>query len=386
MYMPYYSRIDMPQRRITDRDEVLAAYLFAEEGMTQAGIAAELGVSPAVVSRILSRVEGKYYERKTSFLPNGIKDGLGAEIETRLLAVEISRELNRVAQFATRKPGPKVRVLRLGPNQPGEAQLSSFAKMAAPFVLQLISRTSRCGVTWGRMLANLVTAAKSIGFRGGSSAEIIPLAGEPLGFAPTSSSSSIIADELQRLLRGDDRHARTLTMLPALIPRDFTPAERRIIGKLIARLRDYQEIFIGGGSGVRPLVDGLDGLITSVGADPLGFREGSLLANPEERPFFIGDIGGVLLPKRPAGGKQAAQLRAVAGDLRDRWTGLRIEHVRRCADRATSGAPGVIVLSFGRERAPVIFECVKLGLVSYLIIDGELEQALLKECATRSEL
>src|ERR1022692_2656398 len=46
----------MPRRRISESDEVLASYLFAEEGRTQAEIGAELGVSAAVVSRVLTRV------------------------------------------------------------------------------------------------------------------------------------------------------------------------------------------------------------------------------------------------------------------------------------------------------------------------------------------
>ena len=45
---------------------------------------------------------------------------------------------------------------------------------------------------------------------------------------------------------------------------------------------------------------------------------------------------------------------------------------------------GVVVLSFGADRAPVIFECIKKGLVSHLFIDETLEGALLAECKKRS--
>jgi DNA-binding transcriptional regulator LsrR (DeoR family) len=392
---PFYIRMSiqfcrsMPQRRVTEIDEVLAAYLFAEEGRTQAEIAIELGVSPAVVSRVLDRAEGRYIERRVSFLRDKVPGHLQSELEMRLVAHAISSELDRLAQFAYGRPGPKVRVLQLPEECPGEEGLASFARLAAPYVLHLVVRASLCGVTWGRMLANLVRAAKQLGTRPKTSTEFVPLAGEPLGFAPTSSSSSILADELQQFLRGHGHHARSLTMLPALIPRDFSPDERTTINKLIARLKDYRDIFVGGVADEPPIVTSLDALITSVGRDPLGFKDGSLLDSERERPMFIGDIGGVLLPGRPGTPEQALHLEAAMADLADRWTGLRLNHIRACAERAAADPArtvGVVVLSVGATRAPVIYECVKLGLISHLIIDGALEQALLEECRLRSAL
>ena len=105
----------MPRRRISESDEVLASYLFAEEGRTQAEIAAELGVSAAVVSRVLTRVEKKYIERRICFLQENVPPNLRGDLDTRLLAEEISRELNRLAQFTIGRPGPKVRVFNVKP-------------------------------------------------------------------------------------------------------------------------------------------------------------------------------------------------------------------------------------------------------------------------------
>src|SRR5262249_9767749 len=132
--------------------------------------------------------------------------------------------------------------------------------------------------------ASLVTAAKTITPRPSSETEFIPLAGEPLGFAPTSSSSSLLADELQRLCREGESHARSLLMLPTLIPREFSADERRAIDKLIGHLRDYREIFVQGANGAPPLADQLCAIITSVGPDPLGFAGKSLLDRDTERP------------------------------------------------------------------------------------------------------
>jgi hypothetical protein len=338
---------------------------------------------------MLSKADGRYLERKLRFLRDKVSAPLISELETRLLAGQISSELDRVSQFAAGRPGPRVRVFRPAAEASGEELLATFAKMAAPYVMQLIGGSSRCGVTWGRMLAKLVAAAKRLGTRQKAATEFVPLAGEPLGFAPTSSSSSILSDEFQQLVLGSGHHARSLTMLPALIPRDFNLQERITIKKLIGRLRDYQEIFLGAKPGDPPIAESLDALITSVGRHPLGFKDGSLLDKDEERPLFLGDIGGVLLPKRAEGPGQDRKLAEAMADLADRWTGLRVRHVRACADlalAAPSAAVGVVVLSVGGDRAPVVFECVKLGLISHLLIDGALEQALLDVCRVRSRI
>jgi hypothetical protein len=377
----------MPRPPVSEADQVFAAYLYAKERKTQAEIASELKVSPAVISRILDRVRGIFFDESIRFLSNNLSATTIEDLENRLLAKPISEELNRVSEFAAKRPGPKVRVFRMREKLEPQAAIEQFTKMAAPAVLELLSRAQLCGVTWGRMLASLVRAGRNVPVRQ-TSTEFVPLAGEPLGFAPTTSSSSLLADELQRLFREHESHARSLTMLPALIPRDFSKEERLVIEKLIERLRDYREIFVSGPDGAAPVAERLDGIITSVGRDPLGFAGGSLLDETEERPLFVGDLGGVLLPKHAADG---GGLKTAMDGLADRWKGLRLEHVRKCAAKAAqkNAAPsqiGVVVLSIGASRAPVIFECVKLGLVSHLFIDDSLDQALLDVCTSRSRI
>ncbi len=68
--------------------------------------------------------------------------------------------------------------------------------------------------------------------------------------------------------------------------------------------------------------------------------------------------------------------------MNENWTGMRLDHLRRCADAArTSGfarkKPGVIVLAFGAGRLEVVLRCVELGLVSELVIDRDLDAALM---------
>lgn len=374
--------LGMPKRIVTERDEVLAALLFGDEGRSQADIAQQLGFSPAVISRILARAEGKYIERRITFLRDKIPAQLLAEVET-VFSKRVSEELARLTKYSLGVDGPKVRVFEVDKKASREEYLAAFTKAAAPYIFSLISQAEMCGFTWGRMLANFVAAVKDLGIRVKSATECIPLAGEPLGFAATSSSSSLISEELQQILRGPGYPTRSLTMLPALIPRDFDPHEREIIKKLIGRLRGYREIFLGD-SGLPPIASSLDALVTSVGRDPLGFRGGSLLHELEEQPLFSGDIGGVLIPRSPAevAGGRVAQVMA---DLSDRWTGLRLEHVKSCAANARAkGAVGVVVVSIGEARASVVFECVRLGLVNHLVIDRDLENALLQVCRARA--
>jgi DNA-binding transcriptional regulator LsrR (DeoR family) len=68
----------------------------------------------------------------------------------------------------------------------------------------------------------------------------------------------------------------------------------------------------------------------------------------------------------------------VVRGINDRWAGVRLEHLARCARAATGGEgrAGVIVLAVGRSKAEVVLECVRGGLVNELIVDHDLAQAL----------
>src|SRR5208283_3104006 len=243
----------MPRQIISSSDRVFAAYLYAREGKTQAEIAAELKVSPAVISRVLDKARGVCYEESRLFLKERLTPSEQTDLENRLQASEVGKALNRVSEYAVGRPGPRVRVFPVGGEPEREsgaewtANLEKFSKMVAPSLWELLSRAQLCGVTWGGTLATLVRAGKTMTARPSSRTEFIPLAGEPLGFDSTTSSSSLLADELQQLFRDDKCHAKSLTMLPALIPRDFTRDERRVIEKMIGRLTDYKAIFVGDG-------------------------------------------------------------------------------------------------------------------------------------------
>jgi DNA-binding transcriptional regulator LsrR (DeoR family) len=128
------------------------------------------------------------------------------------------------------------------------------------------------------------------------------------------------------------------------------------------------------------LVGLLDSLFTSVGfaERPLGHRNKSLLAAgditaDELRALVVGDIGGVLI-ERPGldknGRKQVAELNAM-------WTGITLKDIIRIAKAGqASDRPGVIIVSIGLEKAEILAEIIRRGLVNELIIDEDLAFAL----------
>jgi DNA-binding transcriptional regulator LsrR (DeoR family) len=198
---------------------------------------------------------------------------------------------------------------------------------------------------------------------------------------------------LHEALNGHVGRLLSMAAVPARLPsrlhftdEKVTERERQVLTKFIRDTAGYRRIFLDGGESggqkQRPLIQEMDSIITSVGSayqnsgDPwigeMTSREG--ITKEQLDRLAVGDIGGVFLPRPDLKGKHA-QLE----DLNARWTGPKLEHFQRCAKAASGGAaPGVIVLAIGRWKANVICECVRLGLVSELIIDHELARALVQ--------
>jgi DNA-binding transcriptional regulator LsrR (DeoR family) len=135
-----------------------------------------------------------------------------------------------------------------------------------------------------------------------------------------------------------------------------------------------------------PLVERLDMVLTGAGVPSRhsrsvwlqerlvseGFRDLAELAS-----LVIGDIGGCYLPRHDLDAKARQRVRGINA----RWTGIQVDHLRRCAERAArarsgKGPRGVVIVALGKEKAEVVAECVRLGIVTRLIIDHELAQAL----------
>jgi hypothetical protein len=63
--------------------------------------------------------------------------------------------------------------------------------------------------------------------------------------------------------------------------------------------------------------------------------------------------------------------------MNERWTGIKLRDLERCAEEAAHGnRPGVVVLATDRNRKDMVLRCVEMGLINQLIISRELADEL----------
>jgi DNA-binding transcriptional regulator LsrR (DeoR family) len=267
-----------------------------------------------------------------------------------------------------------------------DARAQRFGRLAAPRVQELLPAMNLAGVTWGKTIARLVDGLQHLNPQTPALPDrvrFVPLTGEPLTFPDPETSSSNLAHRLNEIVNGRADVVHSLTAVPAFIPAKFTGRGRQAIRAFIAEIAGYRVIFAAEGADGRrqePLADRLDCIITGVGTVSPGVS-GRLLDDrvvaediTKERlqERVIGDIGGVFLPRSPRDG--------VVRGINERWTGVRLEHIARCAAAAARDPSrvGVIVLALGRAKAEILLECVRGGLINELIIDHDLAQALIQ--------
>ncbi len=372
-------------RKTTEIEKLAAAYL-AGAGKKQTEIARILGVSQAVVSRMLNETRGKYWREHVEFLQENVDAATLQTLQQRVGKNKLAEGLRYLASQGSGpvRRGPELRVFSGGGEGGSPAE---FTRHAAPSVRELLIRCRICGVTWGNMLWNLtnsIRAANTPAPWTEHPIDFVPLSGEPLGNTPTTFSSSSLASDLGRAANGDQYHARSLAMVPAFIPEDFTRSELRAVRKLIGLVESHSEIF-GSDDPSLPekkiLAENLDMILTSVApaSQVLGFGKSRLLEGRKvtiERlgSLVIGDMGGVCFPRNDL----TAELKRELSSVEDRWTGLRRAHLEACASAAEAdpSKPGVVVVSAGANRAPFIYEAVRLGMINHLYIDEALASAL----------
>jgi len=379
------------QIRKTAEDDVvmvIAACLYAK-GMKQKPIAEFLGASQPRISRLLEKAEELGWIGERLFTvkdPDIWQVAQGRIYSTTDLLEKLQprdakgrKQLNRITLLETNRKGridaDKVDVVRA-----------------------LFGDAGSVGVTWGGTLSNVIDALRqrALDTRGRErSAKItfVPLCGEPMlnGTNPSMVSSSVLAMRLSGVFNSgrDSGTALSIAGVPAYIPLEFVaPGEVDAFRRLFSKMRGHAQVF-----GTRPpregapqpLADKLDAIFTSVGrvdSDRRGIflkervQTGDISEADLERTV-AGDIGGVIIPKKGIGGDDLARIER----MNENWMGMRLEHLQHCADAARSSGfvrkkPGVIVLAFGAGRLEVVLRCVELGLVSELVIDKALEEAL----------
>jgi DNA-binding transcriptional regulator LsrR (DeoR family) len=338
---------------------------------------------------MLKDAKNVYWRENVQFIEENVTSEEKMQVLARIGRKDLARRLSEVSQRHTGRRGPVLRIFSGDEGGDDKENSIRFAQQAAPYVKGLIERAHTCGVTWGGMLGNLVAALRAMAMPPpwtSHSLEFVPLSGEPLGDEPTAFSSSSLSHELGKLAIGERYDARYLGMVPAFLPAWVEKSDIQAIRKLIALVRSYVEIFgpLSESGGPPPLAARLEMILTSVGPadNPFGFIRGRLLetgkvTTEELKDLIVGDIGGVCIKRPGLSPEQISRLESVTS----RWTGLQLEHLKACAIRAAqedslSGKPGVVVISRGAKRAAFVYETIKLGLVSQLLIDQNLAQEL----------
>lgn len=87
-----------------------------------------------------------------------------------------------------------------------------------------------------------------------------------------------------------------------------------------------------------------------------------------------GDIGGVVFPKTDG-------CKKLLKDLSELWLGLQMSDLQACVRRRhkeENSGLGVVVITYGIEKAELLKEAITKGTVSHLVVDNELGAELLR--------
>lgn len=382
----------MPRRkRVQPRDtqlEAQAAAYLSSQGNDQSRIGAVLGVSQGEVSRLLAVARREGWLQTRCVLP----EGAAVAVEQLVFAGrnELRDRLRREADRCSVPPIRELRIFHSGGDQIGPvdwaARLSQFGRLAAARVQELIPRMELCGVTWGKTIARVVDGLRQLNPQSPARAprlQFVPLTGEPLTYPDPETSSSTLAHRLSDIFSDGQQPFHSLAAVPAFIPSKFPRAGQATIRSFISEIAGYRSVFARTnrrGAQHEPLVDRLDCIITGVGTVSPGVSgrllddrvEAENLTKEQLQERVVGDIGGIFLPRNPRD--------AVVRGINERWTGVLLEHVRRCAQSAVADPKrvGVVVLAMGRAKAEITLACIRSGLISELILDHDLAQALLE--------
>src|SRR5271165_1566627 len=384
----------MRSKPAVDREVfVAAAAKLRSVGTPQRNIAEQLDVSQGEVSRLLEDA------RRTGWLAENPEFKKADDAVWNLAEqyfFSAARTLDRLrATFERTDGGKLLNRATLIDVLPG----GSIAPASARIVAALLGQAHLVGVTWGNTLSGLVDALGKLveaPRRRGATHQVqfVPLCGEPLRDPgdPSNHSSSVLALRLTSAFNPGYRADRTtpsIAGVQAFIPLEFRKgAEVETIRRFISRVRGYTHVFGAADQQAAngpPLANRLDAILTSVGTVEGRHRgiflneriaSGDISELDLERTS-VGDVGGVIIPA--AGISRAEEDRIKA--MNDRWTGVRLEHLRHCAETAmtagfTPEKPGVLMLAVGARRRKIMLRCIELGLVNELIIDRELDHAL----------
>jgi DNA-binding transcriptional regulator LsrR (DeoR family) len=377
----------MPARRSIDVEMyTLAAAFLRSEQKLQGEIAEILKISQPEVSRMLRRAEDKHwldYPPPTFRCPDEIRE-LWERAHARFFSSE--KLLARLKAF---EPADRARLKRISVFH-GDAD-GGFNRSVLPAVEAILEQTSVMGLTWGRTVHGLVATLRDHlqgPLRQHNPVRFVPLCGEPLKDVDDriEQSSTALAASLHELVNGMKAGGGWLPSLrgiPAFIPSGFNGAEVKTIRRFMRQFAGYGAVFgeQEPAGNATPLANQVDTVLTSVGVVKAKWRGIFLservqlgeISEEELETWAIGDIGGLIVPQRKLTTPQARRIAA----MNERWTGIKLHDLERCAEQAAHGKrPGVVVLATDRNRKDMVLRCVEMGLINQLIISRELADEL----------
>jgi DNA-binding transcriptional regulator LsrR (DeoR family) len=402
----FFHRCAMPPGRPPIDDLLkLRIGLSLVSGRDQKETANALGVSQASVSRTVDWLKRRGW---IQWEPTVNAEAIDKDLyETARAMVDASKPLaDRINDLWDRDllPHPiSVSVFSSKPPkdwQPSvqdDRPLAYFASAAAPTIWNLVSKVrGYCGLTWGRSLGALVAAFERTpkGYYPPTQLQVVPLCGDAIGQESASlNSSSALAQRLASVLNQDERPQKSLALLPAFVPSDFSRSEEKVIRKLIERIQAYREIFgdqanaEGLYRSTRHVAATLDAIVTGISRTgaPYGFGQHGFFG-PDGRytakeisKSVLADLGEVLLAREGV----VERTDRVIRNLRRRWTGLQMSALEACAHRAVepnvnTNRPGVILFAIGKDKAEPIVTAMKRGLLNHLIVDKDLAEAIVQ--------
>jgi DNA-binding transcriptional regulator LsrR (DeoR family) len=368
--------------------EVLAAACLRAQNYTAAqamGILKQYGIDIESEPTFGRRV--KEAEEKGWLLHVVPEERFTPEVMAEIREITCPREL--VNNLKEQSPGLRnVSVFYSGSLATGPHDWDYRLKYHSPFAARRILRileqaqAKNVAISWGHQIAAVAAAMIAIPMkRPLPSIRFVPTSGEPFQVPtrwPERTSTAVVA-QLHR--RFGDEQERPLSMagVAAVLSDAYEGVARDAVLQYISGLSDYKRIFLGA-NGQPSLISQVDAMIASVASLGQGLTMfhaelESIGGIPRDRLVELveGDIGGVLIKKRKL---TAAQEQEFANITRA-WTGIRMEHLLDIATRANNtGKPGVVVVAIGKNKADILRTVLKMGLITELIIDHDLAEAL----------
>jgi DNA-binding transcriptional regulator LsrR (DeoR family) len=387
-----------------DEKVLMAAYFRARApALTQEAIGeqARLGTQPQV-ARLLKEARSKGYLRDIFQFPSEMPLEARRQLERRFDQAFYEHHAVLEAALMTRaealrhrhdgdSPFKRLHVVST-PDWPEadvsarERAFAAFGVSAADIAANYIDQADSICVAWGRTLDVTVRTIPPRTKPPEREKIFMPIAGDPVNFAPSGISPSDAASFLATAWRSVPLSLRGVQ---ARIPREIhEDDDKEIALKLAGYSTNYRRIF---GQPER-LIDRAAMILTGIGdvrtstqagatgqADPW-YQETEHAEDAEVLGLAVGNIGGVWIARDGIGEEATRKVERV----NQRWLGAKHADFMRCSLRADTGQrPGVVVLAVEPEKAEIVLQA--LYLMNVLVISRQLADRLADKLDVRRQ-